>query len=223
MCKRVAQFSSPAELIEALAWKGAIHLQQPAQPQSGIEPQTAMGLVHAESDRLVFDLVRWGWCPRWANVQSPQAHAPVDKVTHSPYWKPVWQHRALCPIDGWFEWHGEDAESRRPYYIRRRDGRACLVAAAGQFPRDGREANPDDGFVLLVAEQRGGLVDERAFRPVVLSPKQAQEWLDSNTDKSRAEAIAQQSSEPDEAFEWFALDYDPSAQQAPSIEQLRKL
>ncbi|MBH3426354.1 SOS response-associated peptidase family protein [Pseudomonas alkylphenolica] len=220
MCERLAQFSSPVQLISTLGWHKEVRQQQPLQPRTSIAPEGAVGLVHGQSDCLVFDPVRWGWFPRWAKVKSPQFHAPVDKVTHSPYWKAVWQHRALCPIDGWFEWSSRGTDLPRPHYVRRRDGQACLIAAVGQFPRAGRDATVDDGFVLLVGEKRGGLVDERGVRPLILSPEVALEWIDVSTEKGRPHEIVQAQAASDDIFEWFPVDYEAVMQETVSIQLL---
>lgn len=211
MCKRVAQFGSLAGLIEALHWSGNVREQHDFRPLDSIVPLNQAGILHCENDELVFDQVRWGWCPRWTKVDWLQVNARADKICHSSYWRPIWQHRALCPINGWFEWRDDGIEGRRLYFLRRRDGRTCLVAAAGQFPHIGREAHDDDGFVLVVAEQRGSLLDPRALKPVILEPQLALEWLNGETSSERAQEIIQQFAEADDAFEWILLEQEPDA------------
>lgn len=220
MCEKLAQFDAVPELIAALHWQGAVDQRSPLQARALVTAQEQITLLHHERETLVLDEVRWGWRPRWAKVDRLQANARVDKVTHSSYWRPIWQHRAVCPVSGWFEFRDDAAGSRQAFYICRRDGQPSLIAAAGQFPRDGREAQAEDGFVLLVAERRGSLIDEHALRPVVLAPPVALEWLDNGTDKQRAEAIAQGGGEADETFEWFALDGTP---EGLSIDGLRAI
>ncbi|WP_051097044.1 SOS response-associated peptidase family protein [Pseudomonas sp. 10-1B] len=218
MCKQLAQFGSVVELTATLSLGPEVGQGQTL--GSVITPESSAGLLHAENDELVFDQIRWGWCPRWANAHSLQAFAPADKVSHSPYWKPVWQHRALCPVNGWFEWQNEDTQV---YYVRRRDRNPCLIAAAGQYPRQDRGALPGDGFVLLAAEHRAAVAVERAHMPVVLPPALAREWLDSDTDRNRAEYIVREQGEPVETFEAIALELDPCSMSMFDVESLRKL
>lgn len=220
MCKQLAQFGSMAELTATLSLGPEVRQGQTIGPISVVAPESGVGLLHAENDGLVFDEIRWGWCPRWTNDHSLQAFAPADKVSHSPYWKPVWQHRALCPVNGWLEWQREDSQV---YYIRRRDRNPCLIAAAGQYPRHGREALPDDGFVLLAAEHRAAVMVERAHMPVVLPPSEALEWLDGHTDRDRAEQIVRTLAEPIDMFESFALELDLCSMSTFNVELLRTL
>ncbi|WP_427144088.1 SOS response-associated peptidase family protein (plasmid) [Pseudomonas nitroreducens] len=221
MCERVAQINTVSDLMNTLQWGGQLNQRTPLHARPLVCPQECIALLHREHNQLVLDTVRWGWRPRWAKIDRLQTNARVDKVTYSSYWKPVWQHRAVCPVSGWFEYLDDSAGTRQLFYIRRRDGQPSLIAAAGQFPREGRNVQAEDGLVLLVAERRGSLLDERALRPIVLAPAVALDWLSHETDKQRAEAIAQGGGEADGTFEWFAVG--KQLEDGLSIDQLRAL
>ncbi|WP_416311717.1 SOS response-associated peptidase [Pseudomonas sp. W03] len=210
MCGRVTQFDSWADLVAIMRLPGPSMARQQIEARYNIPPSKPLMLLHMEGDTLVGDLVRWGWRPHWATDNKLPSNARVEKVAHSAYWRAIWPHRAIAPINGWFEWIPAEADPKKklPFYIRRRDGLPCLAAAIGQFPIGEQEQNPHDGCAIITDEARGGLVDVHDRRPVVLTPELAAEWLDPATPKERAEQMLLQQSEPPEAFEWFRVSTD---------------
>ncbi|CAI8731708.1 Abasic site processing protein [Pseudomonas chlororaphis] len=117
----------------------------------------------------------------------------------------IWPHRAICPIDGWFEWVDEGEPKKQPYFIRRKDGAPSLCASIGQLPDADEGHGEHDGFVIITADSAGGMVDIHDRRPVVLSPELAREWINLATPKERAEQMALHQGEQAEAFEWFKV------------------
>ncbi|MEA9997033.1 SOS response-associated peptidase family protein [Pseudomonas sp. 10B1] len=168
-----------------------------------VAPTTQVSLLHMDGETLRADRVRWGWRPFWAKDRAAPINARVEKVAHGPFFRNAWPHRAITPIDSWFEWVNEGGPKKQPYLIRRRDGSPILCAAIGQFPVD--ESREDDGFVIITADAEGGMVDVHDRRPVVLSPELAREWLDPATPKERAEQMALLQGEPSKTFEWFRV------------------
>ena len=127
-------------------------------------------------------------------------------MAHGAFFRAIWPHRAITPIDNWFEWVYEGGPTKQPYLIRRRDRAPILCAAIGQYPAGGRDPRADDGFVIITADSVGGLVDLHDRRPLVLSPELAREWLNLGMPKERAEQMVLHEAEPAETFEWFKVD-----------------
>ncbi len=78
--------------------------------------------------------------------------------------------------------------------------RFCAPPSA-QLPDADEGAGEHDGFVIITADSAGGMVDIH----VVLAPELAQDWLDLDTPKERAEQMILHQGEPAEAFEWFKV------------------
>ena len=154
--------------------------------------------MHADSQR-------WGWRPHWAKDRAPPINARVEKVAHGPFFRAIWPHRAICPIDNWFEWVDAGDGTRQPWLIRRRDRGPIYCAAIGQFPVGGAAPRDDDGFVIITADSAGGLLDIHDRRPVVLSAELAREWLDPATPKERAEQLVLLQGEGSDAFQWHRV------------------
>ncbi|WP_372438293.1 SOS response-associated peptidase family protein [Pseudomonas chlororaphis subsp. aureofaciens] len=208
MCGRVAQYRYIDDYCAVLGlggkWLSSIE-NQPLD-RYNVAPTTLVALLHQAEDGLHADLVRWGWRPHWAKDRAPPVNARVEKVAHGPFFQAIWPHRALCPIDGWFEWVDEGEPKKQPYFIRRKDGAPCLCASIGQLPDADEGLGEHDGFVIITADSAGGMVDIHDRRPVVLAQDLAREWLDPATPKERAEQLVLHQGEPSEAFEWFRVD-----------------
>lgn len=206
MCGRVVQYHSWPELWDLMHWEAPVRAVKDAEPRFNVAPSTLVKLVHAEGGTLVGNLVRWGWRPHWAKDRAAPINARVEKVAHGPFFRAVWPHRAICPIDGWFEWVDEGGPKKQPYFIRRRDGTPSLAASIGHYPTGDQDPTEHDGFVIITADAQGGMVDVHDRRPVVLSPELAAEWLDEATPAERAEQIVLHQGESAEAFEWYRVD-----------------
>ena len=167
-----------------------------------------VALLHLEDGVLFADPVRWGWRPHWATDRKPPFNARVEKVAHGPFYRSIWPHRAIAPVDNWFEWVDEGGPNKQPYLFRRRDGAPVLCAAIGQYPIANREPNEHDGFVIITADSAGGMIDIHDRRPVVLSPDLASEWLDPGTPKARAEQVVLHQGESSDIFEWFRVGFE---------------
>lgn len=208
MCGRLSQYRGIHDFVAALSTPNALANSVGDQrlDRYNVAPTTQVALLHQEGDILHADLVRWGWRPHWSKDHTTPINARVEKVVHGPYFHAIWPHRAITPIDNWFEWVYEGGPKKQPYLIRRKDRAPILCAAIGQYPRYEHEPNEQDGFVVITADSAGGMVDIHDRRPVVLGPDLAREWLDPATPKDRAEQIALHQGEPTDAFEWFKVD-----------------
>lgn len=205
MCGRLSQYRGIHDFVAALSMPGALINNVGDQPlgRYNAAPTMQLALLHVASEVLHADTVRWGWRPHWATDRAAPINARVEKVAHGPFFRQIWPHRAICPIDNWFEWVDEGGLKKQPYLIRHRDGSPILCASIGQLPAP--DQGEHDGFVIITADAQGGMVDIHDRRPVVLAPDLAQEWLDPATPRERAEQMALHQGEPAEAFEWFKV------------------
>jgi putative SOS response-associated peptidase YedK len=204
MCGRLSQYRGIHDFVAVLSIPDALinHVGDQPLAHYNAPPTTQLALLHQEDDGLHADLQRWSWRPHWATDRA----ARVEKVAHGPFFRAIWPHRAICPIDNWFEWTDAGDGTRQPWLIRRRDRKPVLCAAIGQFPIGTAAPRDDDGFVIITADSAGGLVDIHDRRPVVLSPELALEWLDPATPKERAEQMVLLQGEDSDVFEWYRVD-----------------
>ncbi len=208
MCGRLSQYSGIHDFVAALSMPHALANSLGDEPieRYNVAPTTAVALLHLQDDLLHADPVRWGWRPHWAKDRAAPINARVEKVAHGPFFRAIWPHRAITPIDNWFEWVDEGGPKKQPYLIRRRDGGPIFCAAIGQLPDADEGPGEHDGFVIITADSAGGMVDIHDRRPVVLTRYLAREWLDPATPKERAEQMVLHQGEPSDVFEWFKID-----------------
>ncbi|KPN90225.1 SOS response-associated peptidase family protein [Pseudomonas nunensis] len=207
MCGRLSQYRGIHDFVAVLSIPDALisHVGDQPLARYNAAPTTQLALFHQESDGLHADNVRWGWRPHWAKDRAAPINARVEKVAHGPFFRSIWPHRAICPIDNWFEWVDEGDSKRQPWLIRHRDGTPIFCAAIGQFPAGDTDPGADDGFVIITADSAGGLLDIHDRRPVVLSAELAREWLDPATPKERAEDMLLMQGETSERFQWYRV------------------
>ncbi|QIH07179.1 MULTISPECIES: SOS response-associated peptidase family protein [unclassified Pseudomonas] len=221
MCGRLSQYRGIHDFVAVLSMPGAWQNNVGDLPlgRYNAAPTMQLALLHAAGDQLHADAVRWGWRPHWAKDRAAPINARVEKVAHGPFFRQIWPHRAICPIDNWFEWVDEGGPKKQPYLIRHRDGSPILCTSIGQLPDPDEGAGERDGFVIITADAQGGMVDIHDRRPVVLAPDLAREWLDPATPKERAEQLALHQGEPADAFEWFRVSTEVGKvrSQSPSI------
>ena len=177
MCGRLSQYRGIHDFVAALSMPNALANSGGDQPleQYNVAPTTAVALLHLQGDLLHADPVRWGWRPHWAKDRGAPINARVEKVAHGPFFRAIWPHRAITPIDSWFEWVDTGSPRKQPYLIRRRDGAPIFCAAIGKLPDADEGPGEDDGFVIITAESAGGMVDIHDRRPVVLTAGVARE------------------------------------------------
>ncbi|WP_019334992.1 SOS response-associated peptidase [Pseudomonas syringae] len=208
MCGRISQYSGIHDFVAALSMPYTLANSVGDHPLEhyNVAPSTQAALLHLQGDLLHADLVRWGWRPHWAKDRAAPINARVEKVAHGPFFRAIWPHRAITPIDNWFEWVDEGGAKKQPHLIRRRDQAPILCAAIAQLPDPDEGPGQHDGFVIITADSAGGMLDIHDRRPVVLGPGDAREWLDPATPKERAEQIVLNCGVPAEEFEWFKVD-----------------
>ena len=91
---------------------------------------------------------------------------------------------------------------KQPYYIHLKTNKPMFFAAIGGFT-----GHLDrDGFVIITADAKGGMVDIHDRRPVVLTPELAREWLSAETDSAKAQAIIEKATSDADKFEWYEVD-----------------
>lgn len=206
MCGRLSQYRGIHDFVAVLSIPDALinHVGDAPLAHYNAAPTTSLAILHQHQQRLYADNLRWGWRPHWEDRAAP-INARVEKVAHGPFFRAIWRHRLIVPVDNWFEWVDAPDKGRQPWLIRRADHQPVFCAAIGQFPAPGEPARDEDGFVIITANSEGGLLDVHDRRPIVLRADRVQEWLDPATPTERAEQMLLFEAEPSEAFHWHKV------------------
>ncbi|MBS1168476.1 MAG: yedK [Proteobacteria bacterium] len=132
-------------------------------------------------------LVRWGLIPSWtkdAKTQSLLFNARAETAADKPSFRTAMRHRrCLVPASGFYEWR-RMGTAKMPYYIRPRDGSTMAFAGLSEtwLGPDGSEI--DTGAILTTsANKLMAMLHDRM--PVILDPKDWDEWLDCGNRRPR--------------------------------------
>ena len=208
MCGRLSQYRGIHDFVAVLSIPDALlnHVGDAPLNRYNAAPTTSLAVLHQHAQRLYADNLRWGWRPHWAKDRAAPINARVEKVAHGAFFRAIWRHRLIVPVDNWFEWVDAGEKTRQPWLIRRADRAAIFCAAIGQFPTADTAARDDDGFVIITADSMGGMLDIHDRRPVVFDAQRAHEWLDPATPVERAEQMLLFEGEGSEVFTWHKVD-----------------
>ncbi len=181
MCGRYS-LKTPAD---ALAGHFQLTKSPPLSPRYNIAPSQPIAIVriHAPTARRECVLVRWGLIPSWAKdpgIGNKMINARAETVSEKPSFREALaRSRCLVPADGYYEWQreGRMGQRKQPFYIRLQDGRP--FAFAGLWDRwTGPDGTAVETCTILTTEPNGSLKEIHDRMPVILDPKDYDQWLD---------------------------------------------
>jgi putative SOS response-associated peptidase YedK len=97
MCGRLSQYSGIHDFIAALSMPNALANSMCELPleRYNVAPSSRAALLHLQGDLL--HAARWR--PYWVTGRAAPINARVEKIAHSPFFRTIWPHRAITPID----------------------------------------------------------------------------------------------------------------------------
>jgi putative SOS response-associated peptidase YedK len=175
MCGRVFVRSSAEELIASFAWVRS-HVANAGEfwPRYNGSPGQDYPLIVREPDEPggMFVVARWGFIPRWSrNSKIKPINATAEKIAASGMFRSAYRsHRALMPIDGFFEWRATKPP-KQPYAIAMKDGKPFCLAAIWEESKQGRTF----AVVTCPANELVGQIHHRM--PVIIAAADYDRWL----------------------------------------------
>ena len=179
MCGRFSRISPPevfAELFQAQLGKRV------AGPRYNISPTNdvlACRQTLAGRERM---LLHWGLIPAWAEdkkIGYRTINARAETVAVKPSYRSAFKHRrCFIAADGFYEWMPGKVK-KQPYYIRLQEGRPFALAGLWEhWEPQGSEPVDSCTIIVTAANALIGKIHDRM--PVILSPKDYDQWLDPN-------------------------------------------
>jgi len=166
------------QLVELLGLKVLPSLS----PRYNIAPSQMVACIRTnpETKEREFSEMKWGLVPSWAkdpSIGHKMINARAETVAEKPSFRKAFkQQRCLVLADGFYEWKRE-GKSKQPYYIRFKDGRP--FAFAGLWERWEKETPALESCTLITTGPNTVMEPIHHRMPVILDPKQYNEWLDS--------------------------------------------
>ena len=178
MCGRFTLHTSPDYLRRLLGF-----VERPNfPPRYNIAPMQPIPIVRVANGARHFALARWGLVPSW--VKDPRKfalliNARAEGIAEKPSFRAaIRRRRCLVPADGFYEWRRE-GKSKRPYFIRARDGETMALAAIWEtwIDADGGEI---DTAAIITCAANAVLAPIHERMPAVIPPADFATWLDAD-------------------------------------------
>jgi putative SOS response-associated peptidase YedK len=146
-------------------------------PRYNIAPTQDIPVVRLTDAGRELTTMRWGLIPSWskdANSGPLLINARSETVSEKPAFRSVFKsRRCLIPADGFFEWK-KVGKAKQPYYFQTAD--RGLFAFAGLWEK----WEEIESCTILTTEANKLVAPMHDRMPVMLSPNDYAEWLDSN-------------------------------------------
>ena len=194
MCGRYTLSTSPeeiaAEFADDLALAGIAPLAETFEwePRYNIAP-SQYSLVCVEQDQEpIFKAMRWGLIPHWAKDEKigyKLINARAETVAEKPSFRTAFKRRRCIVFsDGYYEWT-KQVSGKQPVYIQSLN--ATVMPFAGLWEQwQHPEKGPLQTFSIITVGANAELEKIHHRMPVVLDPRQCQQWLSA---ESEPEAI----------------------------------
>jgi putative SOS response-associated peptidase YedK len=143
-------------------------------PRYNVAPTDLHPIVRLADGRRLLQRARWGFpggAGRPTLINARSETAPFRDRFREAFVNGT----CIVPADGFYEWSGP-SDGRRPFWIRRADGRLLLLAGLWED-----QPAPDGGrarhFTILTTAANPTVARIHDRMPVVLAPEQAAGWL----------------------------------------------
>src|SRR3989441_3867116 len=154
----------------------------PLKPRYNIAPSQPVAVVRLlpdDTDRKLA-MLRWGLLPAWVKeptkVQQP-INAKAETAAEKPMFRDAFKsRRCLVPADGFYEWKQEGGR-KQPVYIRMKDWEPFAIAGLWEH-WEGQDGQVIESCTLLTTEPNDLLTAIHNRMPVILDPKDHEQWLD---------------------------------------------
>lgn len=154
-------------------------------PRFNIAPSQTLDVLTSNESELAHEKMTWGLLPAWAKpgkFSAPLINARSETIHEKPSFKKlIAEHRALIPINGFYEWNRE-GKVKVPYFIKPSDANAMFIGALFQPPKPASAQQESERaqvcVVTVAANETMSQVHHRM--PVILEPDAALNWLHEN-------------------------------------------
>jgi putative SOS response-associated peptidase YedK len=149
-------------------------------PNYNLAPTQKSPVVRVIGAERRIDLFQWQLIPPWEpefKTKLSTINAKSETVFESRLYRgPIAHHRCIVPLSGFFEWKREE-DHKRPFAIYLKDHSIMSIAGVWStwLHGDGSERH---SFAILTIEANDFMKDIHDRMPVILDPKDEEQWLD---------------------------------------------
>jgi len=182
MCGRFTLRASASVIAEHFS----IFELPPFSPRFNIAPSQPVAVVRLASPPSGRELVwlHWGLIPSWAKdpaIGNRMINARAETAAEKPAYRAAMRRRrCLLPADGFYEWQ-KAGRAKQPHFIRMKDDRPFAFAGLWETWE-----GPDNSYIesctVLTTEPNDVVRPIHDRMPVILDPKNYEQWLDTTTE-----------------------------------------
>jgi putative SOS response-associated peptidase YedK len=180
MCGRYTLRANARHLTEVFATLNGIEWS----PRYNIAPtQTVVAVREPEKGKgRELALMRWGLIPSWAKdmkIGSNLINARADGVATKPSFRSAFKkRRCLIATDGFYEWQPVPGQkTKQPFHIGIQGTPVFAFAGLWEYWED-PEGKPIESCAIITTDANEVMQKVHNRMPVILDPKNYDEWLD---------------------------------------------
>ena len=151
------------------------------EPRFNIAPSQNIPAIRREDSGPRLAMLRWGLIPPWAKdpkIGFRTINARSETAASMPSFRAAFRRRrCLIPASGFFEWDRRSG-GRRPYQVRRADGRPMAFAGLWEQWRNPQDENVIESCAILTTEANEEISRIHDRMPAILEPSEFFLWLD---------------------------------------------
>ena len=202
MCGRFVLYT-PVNVLAERYWGSQCALTG-AVPSYNVAPGSEIVAVRfSQGGTPLFELIHWGFKPRWAAEKAP---APINariESLNSPYFRDAFQReRCVIPANGWYEWMKSGDGRKQAFYITsselERDetlmfAGVCTAVGLGDRVRTAIVTEPAGESIRHIHDRQ----------PVLIHPDSLDDWLDPERSSSELKGVIRRS--PSDSLTWWQV------------------
>jgi putative SOS response-associated peptidase YedK len=180
MCGRFTSKAKPEE-VEKEFKVGRLNPKL-FEPRFNIAPtQIVRAVIEADGERIVSGL-KWGLIPSWAKddkIGSKLINARAETLAEKPSFRNAFRaQRCIIPASGFYEWQKTAKGAKQPFYFYLKDKPVFGFAGLYEEWLDKESGELVESCTIITTEANKVLEPVHERMPVILKPKDYDEWLD---------------------------------------------
>lgn len=199
MCGRYSLKKNPAELLREYFPGIQFDPLATFTPNEDVRPTQNVPAVILSNGIKFQTLLRWGLVPSWTQDVKPKhsfTNARAESVATKPAFKAALRRkRCIIPADSFYEWYRSPVKGKVPY--RFAVSKQPLLLLAGLWDQYEGPIGVIQGFAVLTTAANRSMADVHDRMPVILSPENANQWLEKTEEVEKFQPMLLPESQPD--------------------------
>lgn len=147
-----------------------------------IAPSQMIGAVLTSENGRILSALQWGLVPSWAkdsDIGNRMINARAETLSEKPSFRDAFKkRRCVVPASGFYEWQKKGSGAKQPFYFYLKDKEVFGFAGLWEEWIDKQTGDVLETCTIITTEANDILKPVHDRMPVILKPKDYDEWLD---------------------------------------------